>query len=94
MRGMPPSWRWRAASFRGELAPIRTKLQLNYFSYTGIISISSSHLMLSILFCFGSICPDFFALVLEFAMIKSLACFLGALYLCSVLHCLSDCSGH
>lgn len=94
VRGTLPSRRWRAASFGGELAPIRAKLQLNYFSYTGIISISSSHLMLSLLFCLGSVCPDFFALVLEFAMIKCLACFQGALYLCSASHCLSDCSGH
>lgn len=55
-----PSWHWRAASPGGELAPIRTKPQHNYFSYTGIISISSSHLMLSLLFCLGSICSEFF----------------------------------
>lgn len=58
--GTLPSWPWRAASPGGELALIRTKLQHNYVSYTGIISISSSHLMLSVLFCLGSICPEFF----------------------------------
>lgn len=61
--GTLPSWHWRAASPGGELAPIRAKLQLNYFSYTGIIPISSSHLMLSLLFCLGSICPEFFLLL-------------------------------
>jgi len=43
-RGTLPNRCWRAASFGGEKAPIRTKLQLNYFSYAGTISISSSHL--------------------------------------------------
>lgn len=62
-KGTLPSWHWRAASPGGELAPIRAKLQLNYFSYTGIIPISSSHLMLSLLFCLGSICPEFFLLL-------------------------------
>lgn len=64
--GMLPSWCWRASFYRRELVPIRTKIQLNYFSYTGIISISFSHLILSPLFCVACICPDYFVLVQEF----------------------------
>lgn len=82
--GMLPGWCCRAGSFKGELAPIRTECQLNYSSYTGIISISFSHLMLSPLFCSGRLLPSFFALTQELDTIKSLTYFPGALCFCSV----------
>lgn len=78
--GMLPDWCCRAA----ELAPIRTKCQLNYSSYTRIISISFSHLMVSPPFCSGRHLPSFFALTQELDMIKSLTCFPDALCFCSV----------